>query len=107
VSKRPEEINLRNAEMEKSELARQILAYLVEHPDAQDTLDGIAQWWIPEEIIRSEIANTKKAIAELVSQKFIFELHGKDSKPLYRLNRRKIDQIKDFLAPKVSLTSEG
>ena len=87
--------------MQESELARDILAYLIEHPNAQDTLDGIAHWWIPEERIKSQIANTKRAIAELVAQKFIFELQGKDSKTHYRLNQCKIKEIKDFLTPKV------
>lgn len=28
------------------ELQRRIVAYLATHPDALDTLDGIARWWV-------------------------------------------------------------
>jgi hypothetical protein len=28
-------------------LQREILSYLMRHPDAKDTLEGITQWWLP------------------------------------------------------------
>ena len=82
--------------MQESEIAREILGYLVKHPGAQDTLEGITQWWIPEQRIRTQIGNVKKAIAELVAQKFVIERKGKDSRTHYRINPRKIMEIKDF-----------
>jgi len=87
--------------MQESELAREILAHLVKHPDAQDTLEGIVQWWIPEEKIKSQIADTREAIAELIAQKFIFEWQGKDSRTYYRLNRCRIREIKHLFTLKV------
>jgi hypothetical protein len=41
-------------------LRTRVLDYLSEHPQAMDTLDGIAEWWVPlegESIDRSELKN--------------------------------------------------
>ena len=83
--------------MQKSEIVREILGYLVEHPDAQDTLEGIAQWWIPEQGIRTQIGNIKKAIAELVAQELVLERRGKDSRVHYRINALNRKKIESFL----------
>ena len=51
----------------RSHVAKAILAYLLEHPDAQDTLAGIAEWWLPEEdapqLAGFMFINVDKAIA--------------------------------------------
>jgi hypothetical protein len=35
--------------MNKAQISNEILAYLVEYPQAQDTLEGIVEWWSPME----------------------------------------------------------
>jgi hypothetical protein len=81
----------------KSKIAREILTYLLEHPDAQDTLDGIAQWWIPEQKIRTHIGTVKKVITELVAKELIHEHRGRDWRVHYRVNGDKTKEIKNFL----------
>ena len=38
--------------MDEDQVAKDILAYLAEHPQAMDTLEGIAEWWLMRQHIR-------------------------------------------------------
>jgi hypothetical protein len=70
-------------------LALQIMAYLSTHRDAQDTVEGIAEWWLLEQRIRNVITEVKKALAELVAHGLVLERKGRDGRVRYRLNPRK------------------
>src|SRR5262245_39788913 len=50
----------------KSEMAFEILAYLVHHPKAQDTFEGIVEWWLLERYIERQRAAVEAAMEELV-----------------------------------------
>jgi hypothetical protein len=78
--------------------AYEILAYLVEHPRAQDTLEGIMQWWLLEQQIKQWIAQAQTALAELVAQGLALERKGKDGQIHYRVNRRRLNEIRALLA---------
>ncbi len=81
----------------KSQLAYDILGYLVEHPEAQDSLEGIVEWWLLEQQIERQTTKVKKALVELVSKGLILERKGEDSRTHYRINRRKYKEIRAFL----------
>ena len=82
---------------EKSQIARGILAYLSEHPEAQDTLDGIAQWWLLDQKIKCQIEMVKEALTELKEQGFLLEHKGGDSQIHYRIDQHKLDEIRSLL----------
>ena len=82
---------------EKSQIAYEILAYMVEHPEAQDTLEGIVEWWLLEQHIARQTGKVKKALAELVTKGLILERKGEDSRAHYRINRRKYKEIQALL----------
>ena len=73
--------------VEDRETAREILRYLVKHPKAKDTLEGIAHWWLEEE--RSERMNVERALSFLVSQGLILEMRRKGLPPYYQLRPRR------------------
>jgi hypothetical protein len=81
-----------------SPIAKEILAFLVEHPQAQDTLEGILQWWLLERGIIRYTAKVQAALAELVSQGLILERQGQDERTHYRINSRKTATIRKILA---------
>ena len=77
-----------------------ILTYLADHPEADDTIEGISQWWLLEQRIRQQIPVIEKALAELVHKEFVLEQSGRNGRTRYRINRRKQTQIKAFLNQK-------
>ena len=80
-----------------SKIAYEILAYLAKNPDAQDTVDGIVEWWLLAQHIERHVSTVKEALAELVSKDLIVERKGKDSRTYYRLNQRKAKEISHLL----------
>jgi hypothetical protein len=65
------------------------LVYLSTHRNAQDTVEGIAEWWLLEQRIRHVITEVKKALSELVAHGLVLERGSRDGRVHYRLNPRK------------------
>lgn len=85
---------------EKSEIASDVLGYLIDNPEAQDTLEGIAEWWLLERKIESRTAKVKEALAELVAEGLILEREGSDSRLRYLINANKKEEIRTLLERK-------
>jgi hypothetical protein len=75
-----------------------ILAYLSENPDAQDTMEGIAEWWLSEQAVKPSMAVVGEALAELVERGLILARGGKDSRTFYKVNPRRMKEISALLA---------
>lgn len=73
----------------KAQIAHEILAYLAEHPDSQDTLDGIVQWWLLERKIKYQANLVEEAISELIMNQLIVVNKRERGTNVYRLNRDK------------------
>ncbi|MGI8917690.1 MAG: hypothetical protein ACR2H6_03735 [Pyrinomonadaceae bacterium] len=68
-----------------SETAQAILDYLRRNPEAQDTLEGIVQWWLPAQHFTPRVATIKEALQKLIDAEFISEHRGKDAQVSYRI----------------------
>lgn len=79
------------------DIAQQLLAYLVEHPHAQDTLEGITQWWLLEQEIKRWTAEVQSALADLVARGLVMEREGDDGRVHYRINQHKSEEISALL----------
>ena len=79
------------------QIARGILRYLLPHPEAKDTLDGIAQWWLGWERGEPARGDVERAVSLLLSQGFILETRRQGLQPYYGLNPQKQEEIFKFL----------
>jgi len=68
----------------EDELGDAVIEYLVEHPQASDTLEGIAEWWIMRQHVRIEVTTLAKVLRELVGSD-VLEKFGEGDKALYHL----------------------
>lgn len=68
-------------------LARQVLRYLREHPEAQDTVEGIMVWWVSERAAKEWLPHVRKSLTALVDRGYLEERTGADGSVLYRLNQ--------------------
>jgi hypothetical protein len=69
-------------------LARQILRYLREHPESQDTIEGIMVWWVSERAIKQWLPEVRSSLAALVAQGFVTKHIEAGGRIFYRLNPR-------------------
>ncbi len=81
----------------ETEIDRAILQYLQVHPDAKDTLEGIAQWWLLREWTEQQFRRIEASISQLVSRGLVVERRREGSPPYYWLNRTKQDEISRIL----------
>ena len=79
-------------------MARAILRYLQGHPDAKDTLEGIAQWWLLKEWTERKYNQIESSLSDLVSRGLVIERRREGMPPYYWLNRAKQNEISQFLS---------
>ena len=78
-------------------LTYQVLSYLVENPKAEDTLEGVLQWWLLQERIGYEMKRVKQALEDLAVRNFVTEVNGPGNRIFYRINEAKRNEIEAFL----------
>ncbi len=82
---------------DKSQIARAILSYLADHPEAQDTLDGIVQSWFPGQGNKFKPTMVQEVVKDLVLEGTILETKIQDSPAVYRFNLAKRNRMKELL----------
>ena len=79
-------------------IAYHILAYLAEHPEAQDTLKGISEWWLSGHPGRPHAAAVEEAVARLVTDGLVLASEREGTQTYYKVNRQRLQEIKSLLA---------
>lgn len=79
-----------------SRLSDEILSYLRAHPQAADTVDGIAQWWLPRQRQEEAGIRAQHALDLLVARGLVEKITLVDGTVLYA------DRKHTFLFPTAS-----
>jgi hypothetical protein len=82
---------------------RLILQYLIEHPDAKDTFEGIHKWWLPKGHSGRGRDEVQSALDLLTAKGWLTTRGTIPSKEIYGINQDCIPEIRSFLLSGVSL----
>jgi len=88
-----EQMKLKNGHNETRETSHKILAYLIDNPDAQDTLKGIVDWWLLQQDLRWNVTLIRKAVDKLIHKGFLLERLGNGRTKYYQVNRARLPEI--------------
>lgn len=84
---------------QESSVAREILSYLSEHPQAQDSLEGVMQWWLLEREIRRWTVPVRSALASLVADGLVLERKVGSGRTLYSVNTQRLQEVRAIVGP--------
>ena len=82
----------------RNPVAQVILSYLLAHSEAEDTIEGIIDWWLLEETVKHRKKEVQAALDELVSQSLITTRKSEDSRIRYRINNRMMKKVREFMS---------
>jgi len=81
-------LNERETLLVNGDVARAILEYLVRHPHAADSADGVARWWLGGLGAAVALPEVESALRQLVACRALCEERLADGTALYSRNGR-------------------
>jgi len=70
----------------EDKISEQILDYLRKNPDAGDTLEGVASWWMLRQQVQESLTAVQQAIEKLKTKGLISECMTPDKRTVYVAN---------------------
>ena len=67
-------------------MAATILRYLRSRPDAADSLEGIARWWLLQKWSEPQLAAVERAVSLLVARGLVHETRRVGLPPYYQID---------------------
>ena len=83
--------------LRRSSVFYEILAYFADHPQAEDTVEGIVEWWVLEQRIKRATTQVKAALAQLTADGLVIARQGAAGRVYYRVNHQKLQDIRRLL----------
>lgn len=68
------------------EIVKKVLEYFLRHPQAADTLEGVARWRLPSQVIERTVDETNEAIQWLVQRGLLREHREPGTIPIFALD---------------------
>lgn len=69
---------------EIAQVAQDIERYLVLHPNAADTLEGIARWWLQRQRFIDSLERVNDALEVLIRRGMVKKITSADGNKIYR-----------------------
>lgn len=84
-------------------LVRAILRYLVDRPEAKDTVEGVLTCWLPREGIEGAGSDVRSVMDDLVARGLLrARTIGRSGQRLYWLDRTRLPEVRALLGEEVS-----
>ena len=80
------------------QLSSHILRYLLKHPEARDSIEGIAEWWVLLQRIEDEVDDVKRALDLLITEGLV-EVEEGGARRIYRLKIKNKEALARFIDP--------
>ncbi|HER45755.1 MAG TPA: hypothetical protein ENO12_02960 [Thermoplasmatales archaeon] len=71
-------------DIEIVQVAHDIERYLLSHPQAADTLEGIARWWLQQQRFIDSLDRVYDALEILIERGMVKKITNADGKNIYR-----------------------
>jgi hypothetical protein len=84
-------------ETARDDLITELLRYVVAHPNAKDTIDGIEKWWLPKSTKREGKRRLEEALNLLAAKGWLNARSSPQSETIYSLNENNLEEINAFL----------
>ena len=78
-------------------LVQEILRYLIAHPHAKDTIDGIMAWWCPKTGVERGKGEVQEILDLLVAKGWLTKRETRPVQTIYGMNSDRIEEIERFL----------
>jgi hypothetical protein len=72
----------------EEDIACQLLDYLHNNPDAGDTLEGIANWWLVQQRIEHVVEDVAEALDYLVREGVVRTYNTQGGIPVYKIKHK-------------------
>ncbi len=71
-----------------SQFTKEIMKYLETNPQAGDTLEGIARWWLLQQQVSDSVSAVHKALEQLKTKGFVEERKSPSGQTVYFARER-------------------
>jgi hypothetical protein len=78
-------------------VAAEILQYLVAHPQARDTVEGVLKWWLPIHPVQRTKAVVQEALSLLVAQSRLTKRSITHSEDVYSADEAQMEEIRTLM----------
>ena len=81
----------------RQELVKDTLRYFLDHPEAIDSVEGIAKWRLMEEALRRRVAEIQEALDWLTTEGYLTSTTRPGTDTLFRLNPERLRAAQEFV----------